>query len=268
MLGARDDVAISLHRDGAVGEAEELDQGAHRDDAVRDLFHLAIDRDAHGSASANRPVSPRVLDVVRARPKAHRRLLRRVTSRITLAGLPRTSERGGITVRGGTSEPAATSEPAPMTALSRRMLPIPMRQPSPTVHPWRIAPWPTVTSSPTIVAERPSVMWTHARSWTLVRAPMRMATDVAAEDRAEPHARFVAELDVADERGVGRDEHVAAECAAPCLPKGQNEGHVYALSTHDGQRAARRPRRFSRDGRARSSDAGVDLASERVLVGA
>lgn len=37
-----------------------------------------------------------------------------------------------------------------------------------------MTPWPTVTSSPMIVFDRPSVMWTQLRSCTLDRAPIRI----------------------------------------------------------------------------------------------
>lgn len=46
VLGAGDDLAIALDGDGAAREAEELDEGAHRE-AVGDVVGFAVDREPH-----------------------------------------------------------------------------------------------------------------------------------------------------------------------------------------------------------------------------
>ena len=62
-----------------------------------------------------------------------------------------------------------------------------------------------------IVVETPSVTWTTGEVLDVRPRADADRADVAAKHGAEPDARLVAELDVADDRRVRRDEHVAAE---------------------------------------------------------
>ena len=58
-----------------------------------------------------------------------------------------------------TSAPAPTIEWSPITALSKIMEPMPIRQPSPIVQAWIIAPWPIVVFLP-ILTPASSAKWT------------------------------------------------------------------------------------------------------------
>ena len=42
------------------------------------------------------------------------------------------------------------------------------------VHPCKTTEWPTVTRSPTVVNDRPSVQWITELSWIELRAPIRI----------------------------------------------------------------------------------------------
>ena len=68
--------------------------------------------------------------------------------RTTLAGEPRTRDPGGMMVPPMTRAPAPMIERSPMTDPSSTIAPMPMRTSSLTVQAWRMAEWPTVTSSP------------------------------------------------------------------------------------------------------------------------
>src|SRR5437773_910182 len=89
-------------------------------------------------------------------------------------GTPATKERGGTIVPSSTTHPAATSDSSPISQSSSTIAPIPMRQRSRIVAPWRIARWPAVTSLPTVSPERPPVTWRMQPSWMFVRAPTRI----------------------------------------------------------------------------------------------
>ncbi len=62
-----------------------------------------------------------------------------VSSRLTLPGLPMTSDFGGTLCPSTSSVPAATIDPLPTVTPFRRIAPIPIRQRSSIVQPWTIA---------------------------------------------------------------------------------------------------------------------------------
>jgi hypothetical protein len=97
-----------------------------------------------------------------------------VRGRFTFAGLPMTSDRGGIRMSSTTSEPAATIDPLPTCDPFNRIAPIPMRQRSSIVQPWTTAACPIVTSSPTVVACVSFITWMIVPSCTLDRRPIRI----------------------------------------------------------------------------------------------
>src|SRR5581483_3097917 len=97
-----------------------------------------------------------------------------VSRRLTLPGLPITSERGGTCMFSVTSVPAATMEPAPTREPFSRIAPMPMRHCASIVQPWITAAWPIVTASPMCVSCVPSIAWTTAPSWMFDRRPIRM----------------------------------------------------------------------------------------------
>ena len=74
-----------------------------------------------------------------------------LTSFTTFAGVPMIRDRGGNCLPGVTTDPAPTIDSRPITAPSRMIEPMPIRQRSLTVQPWRITRWPTVTSLPMMV---------------------------------------------------------------------------------------------------------------------
>src|SRR5438093_8053327 len=92
----------------------------------------------------------------------------------TTPGTPATKERGGTIVPSRTTHPAATSDSSPIWQSSSTIAPIPIRQRSWIVAPWRIARWPAVTSLPIVSTERPPVVWRMQPSWMFVRAPTRI----------------------------------------------------------------------------------------------
>ena len=178
---------------------------------ARHLLRLAVHREPHQTphqpprcrASAARS------DVVRGAVDAERAFAA-VTSRID-ARRRAAHERARRDDGARASPPSRRRPPSPRrcSALSRMMLPIPTRQRSPTTQPWRMAPWPTVTSAPRM-GVRDAVRHVDAGEVLDVgaRADADRA-DVAAEDGAEPDAGAVGDLDVADDGRVGREEDVA-----------------------------------------------------------
>src|SRR6267378_8053230 len=96
------------------------------------------------------------------------------TGRVTRAGTPTTREPGGTRAPSGTTAPAATTLPVPMCTPFKSTLPMPIKQSSSTVHPCRMARWPTPTRAP-IRAGSPSSTCTIVPSWRLVRSPTTIA---------------------------------------------------------------------------------------------
>ena len=98
-------------------------------------------------------VAARELDVVRSRSPQALELGVVDLARCASPDFRGRASGAGSPCPGVTSAPAPTRLSAPITAPSSTIAPIPIRQPSSTVQPWRIALWPTVTPSPTIVGE-------------------------------------------------------------------------------------------------------------------
>ena len=124
------------------------------------------------------------------------------------AGAPAHSWPEGTTVPGVTSAPAATIAPFSTTAPSITVAPIPTKASSWIVHAWRMALWPTVTRSPTVVgaATPPTFVFGDADDGVVLdvgHGPDGDAVGVAAEDRAVPYGRLLADGDVADDGGGG-----------------------------------------------------------------
>src|SRR5438309_8335929 len=92
------------------------------------------------------------------------------TERITFAGTPAITLPAGICADSRTTAPLATREPGPITAPLLMVAFIPIRQSSPTLHPWTTAAWPTVTRAPK-VAGMPRSTCTTTLSWTFESRP-------------------------------------------------------------------------------------------------
>ena len=138
-----------------------------------------------------------------------------VSSRLTFAGTPATSEPGGTCMPCGTSACAATSEPAPITAPLSTVAPMPIRQSSSTVQPCTTALWPTETRSP-IETGKPGSTWSVQLSWTLLSAPSDDRPAVGAQHRRVPDARAGGQGHVADHDRRGRGEGRPRRCSASC----------------------------------------------------
>src|SRR5216684_2579676 len=95
-----------------------------------------------------------------------------VRGRLTRAGEPRASTRGGIWVPGVTTLPAATIVSLPITAWSSTMAPMPIRHRSEMVQACRTTRCPTVTRAPIRVPNRLLATWMTERSWMLVSSPI------------------------------------------------------------------------------------------------
>ena len=89
---------------------------------------------------------------------------------MTRAGTPTATELSGMTIPSGTSAPAPMMQFLPTTAWLRMVACIPMRLLSPTVQPWTMALWPTVTFLPRTTCP-PGSQWSTALSCTLLFLP-------------------------------------------------------------------------------------------------
>ncbi|ADI11935.1 hypothetical protein SBI_08817 [Streptomyces bingchenggensis BCW-1] len=98
-----------------------------------------------------------------------------VSSRLTFAGTPATSEPGGTCIPCGTSACAATREPAPTRAPLSTVAPMPTSTSSSMTQPCSTALWPTETRSPT-VAGKPGSACIVQLSWILLPAPTLIAS--------------------------------------------------------------------------------------------
>ena len=134
---------------------------------------------------------------------------------------------------------------------------MPMRQRSPIVQPWRMAPWPTVTSSPTVRRESAAGDVDAGQVLDVRARADADRADVAAEDGAEPDAGLVAELDVADDASRWARRRRRGRASG----RDAVEGRIRAIVTRPPSRPAasargagsRRDRRAARAGARRAA---------------
>ena len=102
--------------------------------------------------------------------------------------------------------PAATMASSPTETPSSTTDPMPMRLRRPRWHPWRIAWWPTVTSSSTVVDSAPAFTCTTTPSCKVGAGADPDEVHVTAEHGGKPDRHVLAEHHVPDHPGAGGDE--------------------------------------------------------------